>query len=91
MTQPSTYEIKLQDTELYVVPGVQGRFDICFETGTILEFFTGSFPISSTHTIDNGIATIGTGTGSKSPYWNGSAHGVHMYNENYLCNCGCKR
>lgn len=84
-SHPSTYTIKVQDTSRFVTPQVSDLYVFDYAKSEIIpNEFSSDNPIMEEYTTDDGILTLGKGTGSKSPYWHDNAHGLALNNGNTI-------
>ena len=83
-TSPSTFTVKVQDSDLFVTPGVKDSYGISFTAGDIPAVFSSTNPISNYYTTNNGIVSIGVGSGTSKPFFHGTSHGLAIYDGNYI-------
>ncbi|MBU3804409.1 MAG: hypothetical protein H9872_06605, partial [Candidatus Cellulosilyticum pullistercoris] len=84
-TNPATYTIKVQDTSQFVTPKVSDIYSFDYAKSEIIPHdFSSDNPIKEEYTTDNGILTLGKGTGTKSPYWHDNAHGLALNDGNTI-------
>lgn len=84
-SNPSTYTIKVQDKSKFIVPKVSEVYPFDFAKSEVIPHnFSSDTPIKEKYTTDNGILTLGKGSGTKSPYWHDNAHGLALNNGNTI-------
>lgn len=83
-TYPSSYTIKVQDTSQYEIPGVTSIYSFELNGNAIPNEFTKANGIEDYYTTNNGILSIGTGTGLNHPYFHDTTHGIALNNGNYI-------
>ena len=84
-SNPATYTIKVQDRSQFVAPKVSEVYPFDFAKSEVIPHdFSSDTPIKEKYTTDNGILTLGKGTGTNSPYWHDNAHGLALNNGNTI-------
>ena len=83
-TYPAQFVIRVQDTSAYVTPAAGDMYYFELKGNAIPREFISSSRINDYYKTDNGILEIGKGSGTSSPYWHDSSHGIAVYTGNYF-------